>query len=107
MIALEPGEKGKICLAKHDGIEGAPYCVVSAISVREHRKFILQYNEMFDLKTGEAIQDRMLELFNEIVDEIVGYSSNVAEDAFSQAGIREILNKFLVGNLLAYEEKKS
>jgi hypothetical protein len=107
MIALEPGEIGKVFLDKHDAVENAPYCLVKALSIREHRKFVQAYDAMFELKTGEEIQHRMVELFKEHVIEIKGYSSDDVEEAFSQAGVLQILKKMLGGNIVSYDEKKS
>jgi hypothetical protein len=107
MISLEPGEKGRVYLSRHENVEGAPYCVVNALSIRQQREFVRKYEEMFELESGIAIQERMLELFKEYVVEVVGYSSTDPEDAFSQSGLMEILRKLISGSLITHDEKKS
>jgi hypothetical protein len=106
MITLEPGEKGRIYLEKHEGIENAPYCLVKSLSIRQQREYIKKYEDMFETVSGIDLHSKMVNLFKEYVEDIVGYSSKDPEDAFSQGMLMEVLRK-LIGGVLTPHEKKS
>lgn len=107
MYALEPGEIGKIQLDKHAEQANAPACVVVAKSAKEQRAFATEYDAMFESKNADDLQDKITALFKQHVTKIEGYQSDDVEDAFTQAGMLEILRKMLRGSMVAFDEKKS
>lgn len=107
MIALEPGETGKIILSCHEGNEKPPYCLVVALSIRKQREYVKKFDAMFEQDSGEGTLTKMVELFNEYVVEFIGYGSQEVEDAFTQPSIMEVLRKMCSGSILTTGEKKS
>jgi len=108
MFALEPGEIAKVTLQKHEGKDGAPYCLVKAMSVREQRKYAAEFDETIrSAKTTTDYFDALSKLFLKYVISFHGYQSEELEDAFSEEGLLEILRRMIAGKLVSYEEKKS
>ena len=107
MFALEPGEQGKVTLAKHDGQDNAPYCIVEAMSLKQQRQFAIEFDAVYDIQTTDDHFDKVKELFTKYVKSFHGYRSDDVEEAFSKEGMLEILRRMVAGNMVSYEEKKS
>ena len=107
MFALEPGEQGKVTLAKHDGQDNAPYCIVEAMSLKQQRQFTAEFDAIYAVETGDEFCDKIKELFLKYVKSFHGYRSDDVEEAFSKEGMLEILRRMVAGNMVSYDEKKS
>jgi hypothetical protein len=110
MFALEPGELGQIVLEKHKGTESPPCCVVVAKSMRQQREYDAAYEAVWRRHEGDTsanVSQRLVDLFKANVLRIEGYQCEEPEDAFTQAGLEEVLGKLVSGRLVPYEQKKS
>ncbi len=110
MLALEPGEIGKITLDKHKDLSNPPCCVVVAKSMRQQREYDAAYEAVWkrqENESADSVSQRLVDLFKANVLRIEGYASEDVEDAFTQAGIEEILARLVSGRLVHYEQKKS
>jgi len=99
-----------VVLDKHAGLENPPCCVVLAKSMRQQREYDAAYEAVWERQDGDKSADitqRVIDLFKANVVRIEGYKSEDVEDAFTHAGLTEVLGKLVSGRLVSYEQKKS